>query len=171
MRKLTAIVSGRVQEVGYRDRVIDIANTFGIKGMIENLKNGRVDIMAEGDDEDIKNTLIDVSSIEKEYSHASNEFDNFGKLVVKGETDARLDTSLVRLKELLFGVNNLNRNLESKMGQMLDKQDTVIGKQDELLYEVKDINRKFDKVLENDIIQLKDDMAEVKAALRAKGII
>lgn len=180
MRKLTAIVSGRVQEVGYRDRVIDIANTFGIKGMIENLKNGRVKIIAEGDDErlkwfecaiDIKNTLIDVSSIEKEYSHASNEFDNFGKLVVKGETDARLDTSLVRLKELLFGVNNLNRNLESKMGQMLDKQDTVIGKQDELLYEVKDINRKFDKVLENDIIQLKDDMAEVKAALRAKGII
>ncbi len=194
MMRLTAIVSGKVQQVGYRARVIDIANGFGIKGMIENLLDGRVKIIAEGDPErlkwfesaiDIKNTLIDVSSIEKEYSPARNEFDNFGKLVGKGETDARLDTAVGYLKEIASGINKMNDNLGSKMDKMLekqdqmiekqdlmlDKQDTVIGKQDELLYEVKDINRKFDKVLENDIIQLKDDMAEVKAALRAKGII
>ena len=206
--RLTAIVSGKVQQVGYRAKVIDIANAFGLKGMIENLLDGRVRIIAEGDLEklkwlesaiDIKNTLIDVSSIEKEYSPARNEFDNFGKLVVKGETDARLDTAVGYLKEIVSGINNMNDNLGSKMDQMLDKQDqmldkqdqmldkqdqmldkqdqmlnkqdTMIGKQDELLYEVKDINRKFDKVLENDIIQLRDDMAEVKAALRAKGII
>ena len=192
--RLTAIVSGKVQQVGYRARVMDIAIAFGLKGMIENLLDGRVKIIAEGDAEklkwfesaiDIKNTLIDVSSIEKEYSPARNEFDNFGKLVVKGETDARLDTAVGYLKEIASGINKMNDNLGSKMDkmldkqdlmldkqdQMLDKQDTVIGKQDELLYEVKDINRKFDKVLKNDIIQLKDDMAEVKAALRAKGII
>lgn len=192
--RLTAIVSGKVQQVGYRARVMDIAIAFGLKGMIENLLDGRVKIIAEGDAEklkwfesaiDIKNTLIDVSSIEKEYSPARNEFDNFGKLVVKGKTDARLDTAVGYLKEIASGINKMNDNLGSKMDkmldkqdlmiekqdQMLDKQDTVIGKQDELLYEVKDINRKFDKVLKNDIIQLKDDMAEVKAALRAKGII
>ena len=50
------------------------------------------------------------------------------------------------------------------MDQMLDKQD-------ELLDEVRDINGKFDRVLENDIVELKNDMAEVKAALREKGII
>ncbi|MDD4161606.1 MAG: hypothetical protein PHW87_03910 [Methanothrix sp.] len=94
----------------------------------------------------------------------SNEFDNFGKLVVKGETDTRLDAAVGYLKELVSAVNNLNDNLGSKMDQML-------GKQDELLDEVKDINGKFDKVLENDIVELKNDMAEVKAALRAKGII
>jgi AmiR/NasT family two-component response regulator len=33
------------------------------------------------------------------------------------------------------------------------------------------MNRKFDKVLEKDIAELKSDMAEVKTALRAKGII
>jgi len=241
--RLTAIVSGKVQQVGYRAKVIDIANAFGLKGMIENLQDGRVKIIAEGDPEklkwfesaiDIKNTLIEVSSIEKEYSPARNEFDNFGKLVVKGETDARLDKAIGYLKELVSGINNMNDNLGSKMDQMinkqdlmlgkmdlmlnkqdqmldkqdqmlykqdqmlykqdqmlykqdqmldkqdqmlykqdqmLDKQDTVIGKQDELLCVAKDINRKLDKVLENDIIQLKDDMAEVKAALRAKGII
>jgi hypothetical protein len=37
--------------------------------------------------------------------------------------------------------------------------------------EVKDVNRKMDRVLETDIVELKSDMAEVKSALRAKGII
>ena len=212
MMKLTAFVSGKVQEVGYRARIVDIANAFGLKGMIENLKDGRVKIIAEGEDEklkwfecamDIKNTLIYVSSIEKKYSPASNEFGNFGKLVVKGETDNRLDTAAVYLKELVSVVNNLNDNLGGKMDQMLGKQDELLdginnldnnlggkmdqmlgkqdqmlgkqdqmlGKQDELLDEVKDINGKFDRVLENDIVELKNDMAEVKAALREKGII
>ena len=173
MMKLTAFVSGKVQEVGYRARIVDIANAFGLKGMVENQKDGRVKIIAEGEDEklkwfecaiDIKNTLIYVSSIEKEYSPASNDFNNFGKLVVKGETDSRLDTAAVYLKELVSEVKNLNDNLGNKMDQML-------GKQDELLDEVRDINEKFDKALENDIAELKNDMAEVKAALREKGII
>ena len=173
MMKLTAFVSGKVQEVGYRARIVDIANALGLKGMIENQKDGRVKIIAEGEDEklkwfesaiDIKNTLIYVSSIEKKYSPACNEFNNFGKLVVKGETDSRLDTAAVYLKELVSVVKNMNDNLGGKMDQMLDKQD-------ELLDEVRDINGKFDRVLENDIVELKNDMAEVKAALREKGII
>ena len=192
--RLTAHVSGKVQEVGYRARVVDIANAFGLKGMVENLKDGRVRIIAEGEDEklkwfesaiDIKNTLIHVSSIEKGHSPARNEFEGFGKLVNKGETDARLDTAAGYLKELVFEVKNLNHNLGSKMDQMLEKQDQMLekqdqmvgkqdqmlGRQDELLDEVRDINRKFDKVLQNDILELKSDMAEVKAALREKGII
>ena len=194
MMKLTAFVSGKVQEVGYRARIVDMANALGLKGMIENQTDGRVKIIAEGEDEklkwfesaiDIKNTLIYVSSIEKEYSPACNEFNNFGKLVLKGETDSRLDTAAVYLKELVSVVKNMNDNLGGKMDQMLDKQDQMlgkqdqmldkqdqmIGKQDELLDEVRDINGKFDRVLENDIVELKNDMAEVKAALREKGII
>ena len=171
--KLTAFVSGKVQEVGYRARIVDIANALGLKGVVENQKDGRVKIIAEGEDEklkwfesaiDIKNTLIYVSSIEKEYSPACSEFDNFGKLVLKGETDSRLDTAAVYLKEIVSEIKNMNDNLGGKMDQML-------GKQDELLDEVMDINGKFDRVLENDILELYIDMAEVKAALREKGII
>ncbi len=54
MKKLTAIVSGNVQEVGYRHRVIEMARAFGLKGMIENLKDGRVKIIAEGENEQLK---------------------------------------------------------------------------------------------------------------------
>ena len=49
MMKLTAFVSGKVQEVGYRARIVDIANAFGLKGMVENQKDGRVKIIAEGE--------------------------------------------------------------------------------------------------------------------------
>ena len=196
--RLTAFVSGRVQEVGYRARVIDMAIALGLKGMVVNMKDGRVKIIAEGEDEklkwfesaiDIKNSLIYVSSIEKNYSSASGEFNLFGKLVAKGETDTRLDTAAVYLKKLLFAVNNMNDNLGGKMGQMLGKQDELLDevrnmndrlggkmdqmldKQDDLIIEVKDVNRKMDRVLETDIVELKSDMAEVKSALRAKGII
>ena len=196
--RLTAFVSGRVQEVGYRARVIDMAIALGLKGMVVNLKDGRVKIVAEGEGEklkwfesamDIKNALIHVSSIEKNYSSASGEFDQFCKLVAKGETDTRLDTAAVYLKELVSAVNNMNDNLGGKMGQMLGKQDELLDevrnmndrlggkmdqmldKQDDLIIEVKDVNRKMDRVLETDIVELKSDMAEVKSALRAKGII
>jgi hypothetical protein len=58
----------------------------------------------------------------------------------------------------------MNDNLGGKMDQMLSKQD-------ELLVEVKDINRKFDKVLDKDILELKTIWQRQKAALKAKGII
>ncbi len=189
--RFTAIVSGKVQEVGYRARVVDIANAFGLKGMIENLKDGRMKIVAEGEDEklkwfesaiDIKNALIYVSSIEKNYSPASGEFEKFGKLVAKGETDTRLDTAADYLKELISAVNKINDNLGAKQDELLSvvrdmndnlggKMYQMLGKQDELLDEARGVNRKLDQVLEKDIIELKSDMAEVKAALRAKGII
>ena len=218
--RFTAYVSGKVQEVGYRARVVDIANALGLKGMIENLKDGRVKIIAEGEDEkklrwfedaiDIKNALIYVSSIEKSYSPASGEFNSFGKLVAKGETDTRLDTAAGYLKELISAVNKMNDNLGgkidqmlskqdelldevrsmndnlsgkmdqmlgkqdqmlSKQDQMLSKQDQMLRKQDNLIIEVKYVNRKMDRALETGIVELKSDMAEVKSALKAKGII
>jgi len=189
--RFTAYVSGKVQEVGYRARVVDIANALGLKGMVENLLDGRVKIIAEGEDEkikwfesaiDIKNALIHVSSIEKSYSPASGEFEKFGKLVTKGETDTRLDTAAVYLKELVSAVNKMNENLSGKidqmnenlsgkMDQMLGKQDQMLGKQDDLITEVKDVNRKMDRALETGIVELKSDVAEIKSALRAKGII
>ena len=192
MKRLTAYVSGKIQKVGYRKRVIDIARALGLKGMIENLNDGRVKIIAEGDDEklkwfesaiDIKNTLIQVSSIEMAYSAAGSEFSQFGKSVDEGETDSRLDKGVEVMKEILVAIKGVNKSLDdmnSNLGGKIDridgKMDRTLQKQDELLVEVKDMNAslndKMDKVLDKtDVSDLKSDMAEVKTALRAKGII
>jgi len=157
MIRLTAIVSGKVQEVGYRARVVDIANAFGLKGMIENQKDGRVKIIAEGEDEklkwfefaiDIKNTLISVSAIIKTYSPATGDFENFGKLVTKGETDSRLDTAAVYLKEIVVSVNKMNDNLGGKMDTMIAKQDQMLDKQDQMLDKQDQMLDKQDQMLD-----------------------
>ena len=110
MKRLTAYVSGNVQQRGYRARVTDIARVLGLKGTVENLDDGRVKIIAEGDEDKlkwfeeaicIKNTLIDVSSIEKEYSTPRDDVNRFYKLVDRGETDSRLDTAADHLKNLI----------------------------------------------------------------------
>jgi len=188
MKRLTAFVSGKVQRVGYRARVIQLANGLGLKGIIENLSDGRVRIIAEGDEEkmklfegaiDIKNTFIQVTSIEKIYSQPYGEFGSFYKLVGTGETDSRLDEGIGVLKDmrdLLISICGMQKQMLGKQDQMLGKQDKMLGKQDETLFEIKDMNSslndKMEKVLDkSDIIELKGDVSEMKSALRVKGII
>jgi len=201
MKRLTAYVSGQVQRTGYRVRIIDIARALGLKGTVENLDDGRVKIMAEGDDDKlkwfeeaihIKNTLINVSSIERNYSEPAGDFANFYKVVGPGETDSRLDTAADHLKELISAVNNMNNNLGGKMDvmiqkqdQMLDKQDQMLQKQDimletqkemvdsqhDLLDEVKDSRKDLKSYLDQRFERLESDVIEMKTALRAKGII
>ncbi|AJP71587.1 acylphosphatase [Sphingomonas hengshuiensis] len=45
------IVSGRVQGVGYRDWVVRTAQRTGLTGWVRNTKDGRVEILAAGEDE------------------------------------------------------------------------------------------------------------------------
>ncbi|VVB72530.1 Uncharacterised protein [uncultured archaeon] len=84
-------------------------------------------------------------------------------------------------------MDRMNENLGEKMDRMLDKQDETIkgigdtkiflgekmdgtlDKQDETILEIKDMNR--DLKDKSDIEGLKGDVAEIKNALRAKGII
>ena len=77
---------------------------------MQNLENGLVKVVAEGETAnleellkaiDIKNTLINVTDIRKEYSPAIGDFDSIFKAVSGGETDQRLDAAAHLLKNLL----------------------------------------------------------------------
>jgi len=50
MRKVRAIVSGRVQGVWYRAHTRDRAAELGVVGFVRNLPDGTVEIVAQGDD-------------------------------------------------------------------------------------------------------------------------
>ncbi len=111
MRGRTAYISGKVQKTGFRARVVSIARDFGLSGYVQNLDDGRVRVVAEGEYYDlesllaainIKNTLIQVADIQKEYSTATNDFQGFFKVVSgSGETDQRIDQAAELLKELI----------------------------------------------------------------------
>ena len=152
MNKIRATVSGRIQNVGYRAKVIGIAKDFGLTGFVQNLDDGRVWIIAESKNDDfgkfldaiwIKNTLIDVADIEVEHADATGDFADFYKLVGEGETDERLDKASDYLKEMIdvmragfsdmrtgfsdmrSGFSDMRsgfESLDSKMDVMIEKQ-------------------------------------------------
>ena len=50
-------VKGKVQGVFYRDSTKDVADELNIRGTVENLDNGDVEILAQGKKKDLKNLL------------------------------------------------------------------------------------------------------------------
>lgn len=128
--RITIIVHGNVQRSDYRGRVISIAKMMDITGTIQNLSDGNVKIIAEGekinierfcDEIDIKNFLIKVTKIERKgYAEPIGEYESFYKLVGEGETDERLDTAAELLKELIVVTKNGFNRIETVLGEKID---------------------------------------------------
>jgi len=57
MRRIRAIVSGRVQGVSYRASTADQARALGLTGWVKNLRDGSVALEAEGETEAIDRLL------------------------------------------------------------------------------------------------------------------
>jgi acylphosphatase len=79
-------------------------------GFVQNLPDGRLKVVAEGDDSilerflndlRIKDPLIDVLGIESNYTSAMGDFIRFEKMVANGETDQRLDKAAEMLRDLI----------------------------------------------------------------------
>lgn len=182
MKRVILHISGNVQRAGYRTKVISIAKQFGIKGIVLNLADGRVKIIAEGEQTDldkfisavnIKNTLINVIGIEQEYFTSTGDYEKFYKLVDEGETDERLDTAADLLKDLIGvtinGFDRLDNNQKimiEKQDQMLDKQDETIGKIDqsriETTSEIHALRDDFKSHIDARLSNVESEIAQIK---------
>ena len=56
-RKVTVIYSGRVQGVGFRARVFDLAQRFAVKGQVCNVNDGTVELVGIGSQQELDNFL------------------------------------------------------------------------------------------------------------------
>ena len=54
------IFSGRVQGVGFRFTVLNIANRYMLKGIVRNLPDGTVEMIAQGPTEDVDGCIEDI---------------------------------------------------------------------------------------------------------------
>jgi len=78
--------SGRVQEVGFRYTTIQVAQDLGLNGWVRNLPNGQVELVAEGDEEllkdldsKIKNSIMGqyITGSDITFSNGTDEFKSF----------------------------------------------------------------------------------------------
>ncbi|MFN7844453.1 MAG: acylphosphatase, partial [Pirellula sp.] len=85
MRRVTCFFSGRVQGVGFRFHTKEVAKKFSVQGTVQNLDDGRVKVVAEGEKDEIHRFLDAVSQSmtgnvkgdERFESDASSEFESF----------------------------------------------------------------------------------------------
>jgi len=109
MKRARIIVKGRVQRVGYRDEVEEIARRLGINGFVENIKPYDIRIVTEGEDEaisefieriKIKRFPIDVESVEVSFEDFKGEFEYFE--IKRGDWQEELGERLDTAGKLLY---------------------------------------------------------------------
>lgn len=85
-KRLRALYSGTVQGVGFRFTAEHIARQIGVTGWVKNLPDGRVEVLAEGEEKKLAELLERIAggalknyirNIEKSYSEPTGEYKDF----------------------------------------------------------------------------------------------
>ncbi len=85
-KRAHAFYTGRVQGVGFRITAEEAARDMGILGWVKNLRDGRVELVAEAEEETLKRFIDEIRSgplknfikqVEISWSSASDTFDEF----------------------------------------------------------------------------------------------
>ena len=85
-KRIHATVKGKVQGVFYREFVRREAEALGVSGFARNLKDGTVEIVAEGEEKQLKEfekkfrkgpLMAFITDVDLKEEHATGEFDGF----------------------------------------------------------------------------------------------
>jgi len=88
LKQLHAYFSGRVQGVGFRFTAMDIARELDVSGWVKNLSDGRVEVVAEAEED----VLLDfLSRLEQAFSPYINDKDIKWQSASAGFKDFRLE--------------------------------------------------------------------------------
>ncbi len=121
-------VRGKVQRVGFREIVQEIARELGVVGEVRNLKTGEVEIIVEGEKREIEDfkksieindELIEVKEITKTFEESTGEFEYFE--IKYGELQEEFTESigagrreLIAIKETIdFNFKTLGEKVDS----------------------------------------------------------
>jgi acylphosphatase len=86
MKRAHVFYSGRVQGIGFRYTAQNIAEDLGIHGWVKNLEDGRVEIVAESEEKNLKEFLDKISKgplgryikdVDVAWEKPSKEFNDF----------------------------------------------------------------------------------------------
>jgi acylphosphatase len=185
MQRAVITVRGRVQKVGYRDMVAEMANKMDITGIVKNLPDGKsVKIIAEAEkdvlDEFIKllrakdDPIIKVKNMDAAFEPATGEYEFFDIVYEDFEKEGfeRIGEAVMYLKRLDAGQNKMLEKQDvmiEKQDRMLEKQDVMIEKQDdtrkEIVGEIREMRGDLRSYLDNRFMRIEYDIAEIKAKI------
>jgi acylphosphatase len=74
MVRVTSFVTGRVQGVGFRFTTLEVAKSYSVVGTVENLTDGRVKIVAEGEANEVDDFLKEVANRMRDFIHHMERF-------------------------------------------------------------------------------------------------
>jgi len=134
MKRVSVIVKGEVQRVGYRDVVEKIARKLKLTGFVENLKPYDVRVIAEGEEEvlkkfieliDIKKYPVDVEKVVVRFDAPTGEFEYFE--IKRGEWHEELGERMDIAGTLLYKSVELSEKSVNIGEKMLGKQDQTVS--------------------------------------------
>ena len=190
MKRVAITAKGRVQRVGYRDVVEEIARKLKITGFVENVKPYDVRIVAEGEDEHIDRFIkglkinrfpIDVESVEVDFDDFTGEFEYFEiKRGEWGEEIAeRLDTAGILLyRSVELGESTLKvAERSAEFGEesveigknMLEKQDETIDaidrSKEEIVTEISALREDLRSYMEEKFTRIEHELEAIKVKI------
>jgi len=160
MKRFEIIAKGKIQKVGYRDYVEEVARSLGIVGFVENLKDGSVKIVCEGEEEMIKKFiqeinikgLIEVEDVQiKSISDATGEFKFFeikyGTL--EDEIGERMATAVKYASAMWMDIKEMKGDVKEMKGDIKEMKTDIKEMKDDI------------KEMKSDIKEIKQDVKEV----------
>jgi len=165
MKKKIVIEGERVQDVGYRLYLLNVAEDFGLKGFQARNVGRDVEVLVEGDDEPVKAFLEEVRAKYPEHAEvkAVKVYDYEGNVINVEAFYRRLNL------EQLIKIVNTGIGILERQDMMLEKQDKMLEKEDKMLEKQDMMLEKQDKMLEKqDMMLEKQDMMLKKQDMMLK---
>lgn len=184
-KRVKIIVHGRVQRVGYRDMIAEIARKLKIKGIVRNLEDEiSVEIIAEGDEGSLKefqekiniqDSPIDVETLDIKEEEPTGEFEHFK--IQRGDPMEEIGERMDVAGTLLYDMNKKQDRTVEILDNMNKKQDETVDilrnmdkKQDETIHVLKDFskdtNSRFD-VMEEKYGAVSQELKEISKNLKS----
>jgi acylphosphatase len=153
----TIIVSGTVQSVGYREDVHRQATRLGLTGLVQNLDDGSVCIVVEGEKKKIdefvgavgkSDRLAEVTDINVEFSESKGCFGSFivaRDMKRNGLPESKMEEGIGYLKQIVEVLESMKKDTGERMVEQGAKTDSLGDKIDATGSKIDKLGDKIDQ--------------------------